>query len=257
MHLQVALLYLVSYTLVGLALYLPFFLWFRWKRMKSEVVASGQVGRNIPKGEMIWHVAFVAAMFCGFAQGQLAPETWFGSHIKTNLGRAVFGFALLVVAVTARAVLGLRTRTSRLKTVAVIGRIPIATVETDLFEHREVRPHFINDCCFGEDFAAWLIRRLGDVSRSGFELSAPVQEDHGWGFWAKRGRRRFWIALSYVGGGPTVSPAQWVISIAHDAGINGFKNLFGKPDLSDMVALRARIRRELESERDIKIVQGA
>jgi hypothetical protein len=30
------------------------------------------------------------------------------------------------------------------------------TIETDLFEHREVKPHFINPCCFGEDFAAWL-----------------------------------------------------------------------------------------------------
>src|SRR5262249_30425150 len=28
-------------------------------------------------------------------------------------------------------------------------------IETDLFEHREVKPHFINPCCFGEDFAAW------------------------------------------------------------------------------------------------------
>src|SRR5215471_1913469 len=36
----------------------------------------------------------------------------------------------------------------------------IATVETDLFEHREVKPHFINDCCFSEDFAVWLRQRL-------------------------------------------------------------------------------------------------
>jgi hypothetical protein len=30
----------------------------------------------------------------------------------------------------------------------------LMAVETDLFEHREVKPHFINPCCFGEDFAA-------------------------------------------------------------------------------------------------------
>ena len=29
-------------------------------------------------------------------------------------------------------------------------------VRTDLFEHRTVAPHFINNCCFGEDFAQWL-----------------------------------------------------------------------------------------------------
>ena len=33
-------------------------------------------------------------------------------------------------------------------------------VETDLFEHREVKPHFINPCCFGEDFASWLKQEL-------------------------------------------------------------------------------------------------
>ena len=30
-------------------------------------------------------------------------------------------------------------------------------VETDLLEHREVKPHFINPCCFGEDFARWVV----------------------------------------------------------------------------------------------------
>jgi hypothetical protein len=29
-------------------------------------------------------------------------------------------------------------------------------VETDLFEHRRVKPHFINPSCFGEDCAKWL-----------------------------------------------------------------------------------------------------
>lgn len=34
------------------------------------------------------------------------------------------------------------------------------TVETDLFEHREVKPYFINPCYSGEDFAAWLKQEL-------------------------------------------------------------------------------------------------
>ena len=129
----------------------------------------------------------------------------------------------------------------------------IATVETDLFEHQEVKPHFINDCCFGEDFAAWLRQRLVDVS--GFEFSEPIQEDYGWGFWATHAKDTFWIALSYVGDGPTETPAQWVVSIAHDTGLNLFKKLFSKLDLSAMERLRVRIRRELESKDGIKIVQ--
>jgi len=129
----------------------------------------------------------------------------------------------------------------------------IATVETDLFEHREVKPHFINDCCFGEDFAVWLRQRLADLS--GFEFSEPIQEDYGWGLWATHGNDKFWIALSYVGDGPTEAPAEWVVSIAHDTGLNVFKKLFSTPDLSAMETLRVRIRRELETQDGIKIVQ--
>jgi hypothetical protein len=44
-------------------------------------------------------------------------------------------------------------------------------IETDLFEHREMKPHFMNPSSFGEDFAAWLKS----------ELSDPIQEDYGWG----------------------------------------------------------------------------
>ncbi|HYX67548.1 MAG TPA: hypothetical protein VE825_00325, partial [Terriglobales bacterium] len=58
----------------------------------------------------------------------------------------------------------------------------LITVETDIFEHRHVKPHFINPCCFGEDFAAWLREQLSTLSSSGFVFSDPAQEDYGWGF---------------------------------------------------------------------------
>jgi hypothetical protein len=132
----------------------------------------------------------------------------------------------------------------------------IATIETDLFEHREVKPHFINPCCFGEDFAAWLRERLADLASTGFEFSAPIQEDYGWGLWAKRGKDGFWIALSYIGDGPTEQRAQWVVSLARDTGLNIFKRLFGKPDSSAMSTLRDRIWRALEATEDIKIIQS-
>jgi hypothetical protein len=37
------------------------------------------------------------------------------------------------------------------------------TVETEMFEHRTVKPHFINTCCFGEDFAAWLKKEIATL----------------------------------------------------------------------------------------------
>jgi hypothetical protein len=133
----------------------------------------------------------------------------------------------------------------------------IATIETDIFEHRQVKRHFINPCCFGEDFAAWLKERLADLTREGFEFSEPIQEDYGWGLWAKHGKDSFWIALSYVGDGPCETPAQWVVSIAHETGLNLFKRFFSKPELIAMRALRERIRRELESKDGIKILEPA
>lgn len=84
-------------------------------------------------------------------------------------------------------------------------------IRTDLFEHREVKAHFINPCCFGEDFAVWLgqqLRSLEDTITSG-----PIQEDYGWGVWARCAGTRFWIALSYVGNGPQEEPPEWVLTI--------------------------------------------
>jgi hypothetical protein len=45
------------------------------------------------------------------------------------------------------------------------------TVETEMFEHRDVKPHFINNpCCFGEDFAAWLKEHIAARRRPTLSL---------------------------------------------------------------------------------------
>src|SRR5262245_32059019 len=117
------------------------------------------------------------------------------------------------------------------------------TVETDLFEHREVKPHFINPCCFGEDFASWLKQKLSRSVDRDMELSEPIQEDYGWGIWASHGKDRIWIAISYIEDGPQEAPPQWIISATYDSGFNLVKRLFHK---SDQHALR---RYEVVSER--------
>jgi hypothetical protein len=128
-------------------------------------------------------------------------------------------------------------------------------IETDMFEHREVKPHFINPCCFGEDFAAWL---RGELSRSlGLDavLSEPVQEDYGWGFWVTRGKDRFWVALSYVGDGPQEAPAQWVVSVRHDPGLNLAKRLFHKPDQEALGQLQDRVRQIIAANGAVKMIR--
>jgi hypothetical protein len=123
-------------------------------------------------------------------------------------------------------------------------------IETYLFEHREVKPHFINPCCFGEDFAAWLKRALLRSSDLDLEFSEPIQEDYGWGFWATHGKDRIWIALSYVGDGPQEPPAQWIVSVEQA------KRLFPRPDRQVLEQLRDHIRQILSSDEAIKLVSA-
>ncbi|HLZ13910.1 MAG TPA: hypothetical protein VKP58_15105 [Candidatus Acidoferrum sp.] len=129
------------------------------------------------------------------------------------------------------------------------------TIETDIFEHREVKPHFVNPCCFGEDFAAWLTGQLSPLKETGFIFSQPIQEDYGWGFWASYEKTPFWVALSFVGNGPQDPPSQWVVTVAYDPGLNLMKRLFHKPNPQAFAQLRDRIWEALKSEQRIKILE--
>jgi hypothetical protein len=129
------------------------------------------------------------------------------------------------------------------------------TVETELFEHKEPKPHFINPCCFGEDFAAWLRDRLSPLGSDGFELSEPIQEDYGWGLWARREKETFWIAMGCVDEEPTEEPAQWVVSVSYDPGLSLVKRLFHKPDATEFRKVCDRVREVLGSTEGIKILQ--
>jgi hypothetical protein len=129
------------------------------------------------------------------------------------------------------------------------------TVESDLFEHRQVKPHFINRCCFGEDFATWLKGELSPLTASGFVFSDAIQEDYGWGFWASHARDRFWIALSYVGDGPQEAPGQWVVSI--DMSRNVMKRLFFfRPNPQAFADLRDRVWQTIAANPAIKRIDA-
>jgi len=130
----------------------------------------------------------------------------------------------------------------------------LVTVETDRFDHRNVKPHFINPCCFGEDFASWLKNAVSSLKDSSFKFSDPIQEDYGWGFWAWHGKDSFWVAISYVGDGPQETPAQWVISVNADSGLNIVKRLFHKPDRHALQQLRGCVHEAITSNPGMKLV---
>lgn len=127
-------------------------------------------------------------------------------------------------------------------------------VETDLFEHRRTKPHFINPHCFGEDFAQSIRKEVFLLAQNGFEFSEVIQEDYGWGFWATKGKDPFRVAFSYVGDGPQEEPAQWVVTVAYDPGLNIIKRLFHKSDRSAFALLRDRVWQFLKSNSGIKVI---
>ena len=128
------------------------------------------------------------------------------------------------------------------------------TVRTDLFEHREVQPHFINPCCFGEDFARWLRAQLADLAAAGYEWSEPIQEDYGWGFWLSRGKDTFWIAVSFVDRIEGDTGAEWVVSWNYDPGLSIIRRLFHKPDAAALERIAGAIREALASAEGIRIL---
>jgi hypothetical protein len=127
-------------------------------------------------------------------------------------------------------------------------------VETDLFEHREVKPHFINACCFGEDFAAWLKEEIATLTRSRFTFSEIIQEDYGWGFWVSHGKTPFWVAVGPFESDAQSDPFRWVIFVVYDPGLNLIKRLFHKPDARVFAQLRDKVWNALKSNSAIKVI---
>src|ERR1700733_3674651 len=104
----------------------------------------------------------------------------------------------------------------------------LITLRTELFNYRDVKPHFINPCCFGEDLSAWLKLKVVALEESGFKLSEILQEDYGWGFWARRGGDSFWIATARIGNRTEDYDGEWGISMGYDPGLDLIKRIFHK-----------------------------
>jgi hypothetical protein len=64
---------------------------------------------------------------------------------------------------------------------------------TSRFNLSKVGDHFINPCCFGEDFAAWLRERL---AARGLEADPPGQEDWGWYLGLSLDGERYLLGIS-------------------------------------------------------------
>jgi hypothetical protein len=62
------------------------------------------------------------------------------------------------------------------------------------------------------------------------------------------------VALSYLGDGPQEAPAQWIISVTYDPGLNLLKRLLHNPDRGTLQQLRDHVRQAVLSNAAIKVV---
>jgi len=130
----------------------------------------------------------------------------------------------------------------------------LITVETDLFEHRLVKPHFINPCCFGEDFAAWLIRELAPLTRSRFRSRSLYKKTTDGAFGVGVGRTASGLPFHTLEIDPRNSLRSGLFSVAHDPRFNLIKRLFRKPDQQALQTLSDRVRHGIMKESTFKIL---
>jgi len=101
--------------------------------------------------------------------------------------------------------------------------------KTNRFNLSEVKSHFINPCCFGEDLANWLASKL---TERGIQVSPPGQEDWGWHIRAKYGGNSYFLGMSGNADGNRISAneGEWRIIIQKRRSI--WQRLTGKGKIS-------------------------
>ena len=81
------------------------------------------------------------------------------------------------------------------------------SLRTDLFEASTPGPNFINDRCFGEDFALWFSNRL---QVHGLTPSEPIQEDWGWVLLVPFQGHKFSLSIGIMDESIGHVPSEWL-----------------------------------------------
>jgi hypothetical protein len=104
------------------------------------------------------------------------------------------------------------------------------TFRTDRFNRTEVRPHFINPNCFGDDCAAWLVAGLRQ--RGWTEVSEPWQEDWGWQTSTARNGHRYLISIGLM----EEDDPEWLVHVQEHTGwLTKLRGQAGPSALRDLV----------------------
>lgn len=124
--------------------------------------------------------------------------------------------------------------------------------DTDRFNLSEIKQHFINPCCFGEDLAAWLRSKLLEECISTIE---PGQEDWGWYIESKLGDVSYFIGVGGIADETAENPnaGEWRIMIEKQRSM--WEKLTGKNKILDNDPIFTIIQKILEREPDFKNIR--
>jgi hypothetical protein len=127
-------------------------------------------------------------------------------------------------------------------------------LRTDLFESTTPGPHFINDRCFGEDFAIWLRERL---QLHGLTTSELVQEDFGWALMVPFQGRTFTLSIGIMDDSVGQVPSEWHVDVAFEKPLNGVRSWFRAAPSAELTKLAGLLESALQNEPRILQIASA
>jgi hypothetical protein len=77
---------------VGIMLYLPFFIWFRWKSSKLRLGVL--TSTHVTASGFVLYALMLVILLGGFACGQILRQSWLGAQVSTLFGG--FGYVVTV-----------------------------------------------------------------------------------------------------------------------------------------------------------------
>ncbi len=128
------------------------------------------------------------------------------------------------------------------------------TLRTDLFEATTPRPGFINDRCFGEDFAIWLSERL---RLHDIWAPEPIQEDFGWVLLLPFQGSTFTLSIGIMDDSIGQVPSEWRVGVVYEKPPNGVRAWFRPTPSAELAQLAGILGGILQNEPRILQVASA
>ncbi len=124
--------------------------------------------------------------------------------------------------------------------------------ETDRFNVSKVEDYFINPCCFGDDLALWLGKKL---SAHGVTTSSPGQEDWGWYLFVEQGPDRYLLGMTgyHSDSAVGINDGEWRIMLQKKRSL--WDKIRGRNTTSDTDLILLTIERILREESGVRNIR--